>query len=216
MQVKIGKTSGSKGAGPLYSQHLLPFESTLMHYRMHRLLRAGLAACTLVTALAPFPVHAAKLADIQAEDLLRASTHVKDMLALTPNQQTLWQQVSSRAAAILRVRMSRREKLQADLKAKLADPHQDLRDLNAGVEADAAAADFENKELRQLVLSVSDALNDEQRSVVAQFMLSQLERVDAPEHAAAPAHERGESPQGGKHHQRQDGMSGSQGGQTRF
>ncbi|MFL6658728.1 MAG: hypothetical protein ACJ8GW_11685 [Massilia sp.] len=183
---------------------------------MHRLLRAGLAACTLAAVLAPFPAQATKLADMQADDLLRASTHVKDMLSLTPNQLTLWQQVSSRAGAILRVRLSRREKLQADLKAKLADPRLELRDLDAEVEADATASDFENKELRQMVLTVNDALNDQQRGVVAQFMLSQLERVDAPEHGAAPAHERGEAPQGGKHHQRQDGGNGSMGGQTRF
>ena len=173
-----------------------------MRFPLQRLLRASLASALLGAALAPFPAHAAKVMDMQADDLLRASSHVKEMLALTPNQQTLWQQVSARSGAILRARQSRREKMQADLKARLGDPRLELRELDAGIDAEANASAVENRELRALWLTVNDALNDQQRLAVSQFMLSQLERVDAPDHPAGPPPGRGESPQGGKRHQR--------------
>ena len=174
-----------------------------MKTRFDRLLRA----LVLTAALAPLPSHAAKVMGMEADDLVRAASHVKEMLELTPNQQILWQQVTSKSTAMLRVRQSRREKLQSDLKAKLTDPRGELRELDAGIESEAAQSAAENKELRALWLTVNDALTDQQRQVVAQFMLSQLERVDAPERPAGPHQERGEAPQGGRHH-KQDGAGG--------
>lgn len=180
-----------------------------MKIRIQRLVRCGATAVFLAAALAPFPAQAARVMEMEAEDMLRAASHVRESLGLTPNQQTLWQQVASKSGALLRVRLSRREKLQADLKGKLADPRQELRDLAAGIDAEASASAAENKELRELWLTVSDALTDQQRQAVSQFMLSQLERVEAPERAPGP--ERGEGPhQGGKRHQKPDGMGGAQ------
>jgi hypothetical protein len=176
-----------------------------MQTRFDRLLRAGASALILTAALAPLPSHAAKVMGMEADDMVRAASHVKDMLGLTPNQQTLWQQVTSRSSALLRIRQSRREKLQSDLKSKLTDPRGELRDLDAEIEAEAALSATENKELRALWLTVNDALTDPQRQTVAQFLLTQLERVDAPERPAGP--ERGEAPQGGRHH-KQDGAGG--------
>ena len=179
-----------------------------MHNRLQRLFRSGACALFLAAALAPFPAQAVKVMDMEADDMVRAASHVKDMLGLNANQQTLWQQVASKSDALLRVRQSRREKLQAALKAKLADPRQELRDLAGGIAAEAIASEAENKELRELWLSVNDALSDPQRQVVAQFVLTQLERINAPERAAAPEHGRGESSQHGQRHQKQDGAGG--------
>ena len=178
-----------------------------MQARFDRLLRAAAGALILTAALAPLPSHAAKVMGMEADDLVRAASHVKDMLGLNPNQQTLWQQVASKSAAMLRVRLSRREKLQSDLKARLTDPRGELRDLDAGIESEAATSEAETKELRARWLSVNDALTAQQRQGVAHFMLSQLERVDAPERGAAPGPERGPASQGGRHH-KQDGAGG--------
>ena len=180
-----------------------------------KLLLTGACAIIMSATLAPFPAQAAKVMEMEAEDMVRAAGHVKDTLALTPNQQTLWQQVSSKSGALLRVRQSRREKLQAGLKASLADPSKELRDTAGAVEAEAAASALENKDLRELWLTLADALNDQQRQQVTQFMIAQLDRVEAPDHAAGPGAGRGEPSQGGQRHQKRDG-GGGMGGGSRF
>lgn len=186
-----------------------------MKLHAKRLLRSGACALFLSAALAPFPAHATKVMEMEAEDMVRAAGHFKDMLALTPNQQTLWQQVAAKSGALLRVRQSRREKLQASLKASLADPRQELRDMAAAVEAEAAASAVEDKELRELWLTVGDALNDQQRQQAAQFMVTQLDRAEGADRAAGPGPGRGEPPQGGQRHQKREGGSGI-GGASRF
>jgi hypothetical protein len=170
-----------------------------MKIRVQHLLCCGVSAICVAAAVAPLPASAAPVMEMQAEDMLRVASHVKESLALSTNQQTLWQQVASRSGALLRVRLSRREKLQADLKTGLGDPGQDLRNLSARIDAEALASAAEDRELRDLWLGVGDALTDQQRQLVAQFMLSQLERVAAPERAPGAGAERGEAAhQGGK------------------
>ncbi len=180
-----------------------------MHIRFQRIFRTGACAALLAAALAPFPAQAVKVMDLEADDMVRAAGHVKELMTLTPNQQTLWQQVASKSAAMLRIRQSRREKLQAELKTKLTDPRQELRDLAGAIEAESVASATEDKELRELWLTLNDALNDQQRQVAAQFMLTQLERVDAPSRGSAPEQGRGEAPQRGRH-QKQEGGGGPQ------
>lgn len=182
-----------------------------MKINANRLLLSGACAIFVSTAMAPVPAQAAKVMEMEADDMVRAAGHVKDMLVLTPNQQTLWQQVASKSDALLRVRQSRREKLQARLKTSLADPAQELRDLAAVIEAEAAVSAGENKELRELWLTLGDALNDQQRQLAAQFMLTQLERVDAPERGTGPAAGHGEPRQGGQRRPRPEGGSGRPG-----
>jgi Skp family chaperone for outer membrane proteins len=172
---------------------------------IHRLL----FALFLSAALTSFPAHAAKVMEMEAEDMVRAAGHVKDTLALSPNQQTLWQQVASKSGALLRVRQSRREKLQADLKARLADPRQEWRELAAAVESESAASAGENRQLRELWLTLGDALTDQQRQLVAQFLASQLERVEPPPRADGPGAGRGEPPQGGHRRQKPEGAGGA-------
>jgi hypothetical protein len=190
----------------------LPFdESTSMSNRLTRFAQRSAGTLALAAALAPFPAHAVKVNDLQADDMVRAAGHMKDALALSPNQLFLWQQVASKSAAILRVRQARRETLQASLKSALANPRVELRELDGGLDQEAVASAAENRELRTLWLTVNDALNDQQRLAVAQFMLNQLDRVDAPERARGPGAERGEPPQGGQRHQKPQG-----GGPSRF
>ena len=165
-------------------------------------LRLKQAALAALLALAALPAGATKVMEMEAVQLVRAAGFVRQSLSLTPNQETLFQQVSGKSSAILHARQSRREHLQADLKTRLADPRQELRDLAAGIDQEAAASAAEERQLRELWLTLTDALTDQQRAAATQFLLTQLDRIDAP--ARAP---QGERPPGerGEHGQRPGG-----------
>ena len=158
-----------------------------------RLARACLFAFALGTAA---PVFAVPLMDMRAEDLLPMASEFKKSLNLNANQQTLWQQVESRSRAVLCERQHRREALQDKAKALLARPDAELRELNALVEAESAAAGQEDRQLRELWLGVNDALDDGQRRQIATFVGEQLMRVvpearPGGEHGGAKSGERG-------------------------
>jgi hypothetical protein len=158
-------------------------------------------ACLLAFAIgSAAPSFAVPLMDMRVEDLLFMSADVKKSLNLTPNQQTLWNQMEGRSRSILRERQRRREALQEQAKTLLAKPEVELRDLNRAVEAEAAATNIEDKQLREAWLEVNDALDDKQRAQVATFIGEQLMRV-VPE--GRPGGERGgersnERPGGGR------------------
>jgi hypothetical protein len=126
--------------------------------------------------------------DMRAEDLVPMTAEFKKSLNLNANQQTLWQQVDSRSRAVLRERQHRREALQDKAKTLLAKPDVELRELNALVEAESATAVQEDKQLRELWLSLNDALDDTQRRQIATLVNEQLLRV-VPE--GRPGGERG-------------------------
>jgi hypothetical protein len=158
-----------------------------------RLARACLFAFALGTAA---PLLAVPLVDMRAEDLLPMASEFKKSLNLNANQQTLWQQVESRSRAVLRERQHRREALQDKAKALLARPDVELRELNAMVEAENAAASQEDKQLRELWLGVNDALDDGQRRQIATLVGDQLMRVvpdgrPGGEHSGGKSGERG-------------------------
>ena len=161
-----------------------------------------LASILLTTALMPLPAFAVKVMDLRAEQLMMGADSIKKALDLTPNQQTLWQQTSAKAWGILRTRQSRREKLQADLKARLTAGTPDLRDLTGGIDAEETTSAAEDKQLRELWLTVNDALNDKQRVQVIELLTSQLDRLDVdPAGRGAPSGERqrGAGGGGGRH-----------------
>jgi len=135
-------------------------------------------ACLFALAVgATVPAFAVPLMDMRAEDLLFMSADVKKSLNLTPNQQTLWNQMEGRSRSMLRERQHRRETLQEQAKALVAKPDVELRDLNKAVEAEAATTALEDKQLREAWLEVNDALDDKQRAQVATFVGEQLMRV---------------------------------------
>lgn len=150
-----------------------------------RFARACLFALAIGSAVPSFAV---PLMDLRVHDLLFMSADVKKSLNLTPNQQTLWDQMEGRSRSILRERQRRREALQEQAKALLAKPDVELRDLNRAVEAESAATSAEDKQLREAWLEVNDALDDKQRVQVATFVGEQLMRVVPDGH---PGGERG-------------------------
>ncbi|TFW29892.1 hypothetical protein [Massilia horti] len=138
--------------------------------------RAVLLALALGAAA---PTFATPLLEMHPEDLLVVAQELKTSLNLNANQQTLWQQVESRSRSILRERANRREKLQQQGKSMLDNPNLELRDLGAAVDAEEAASAAENKQLRELWLTVNDALDDTQRRKVAAMVADQMVRVQA-------------------------------------
>lgn len=139
-----------------------------------RLVRTCLVALALGSAAPSFAV---PLMDIRAEDLMFMASDFKKTLNLTTNQQTLWNQVEGRTRSVLRDRQHRRDALQEQAKTMVAKPDVELRDLNKLVEAESAVETAEDKQLRELWLSVNDALDDKQRGLVAVFVGEQLQRV---------------------------------------
>lgn len=165
---------------------------------------------SLILAASVLPAFAVDVMELRAEQLLFAANDLKASLALSQNQQTLWQQSSGKASAILRARSKRRSALQSELKSRLADPKTELREMGAALDAETDASAQEDKQLRELWLLVADGLSDLQRAAVSQLLLSQLERVDHPE-AGARGNREGGPPRGehsGGH--KPGGMGGGQ------
>jgi hypothetical protein len=154
-------------------------------------------ACVLALAIgSAAPSFAVPLMDLRAEDLLPMASEFKKMMNLNANQQTLWNQVESRSRAILRERQHRREALQDKARSLLGKPDVELRELNALIEAESAAAKAEDRQLRELWLGVNDALDDKQRAQMATFVSEQLMRV-VPEGRPAGGGREGGGREGG-------------------
>jgi uncharacterized membrane protein YgcG len=171
-----------------------------------RFTRACLFALALGSAVPSFAV---PLMDMRAEDLVPMASQFKQSLNLDANQQTLFSQVEGRSRSILRERTHRREALQEQAKAILAKPDVELRDLNKLVEAENAASNAEDKQLRELWLGFNDALTDKQRQEVATLLNEQLMRV-VPE--GRPGGERGSGEGGNRGMGGRGGRRGGMGG----
>lgn len=158
------------------------------------------------------PSFAVPVESIHAEELIAMAPDLRKSLSLNPNQQTLWSQVDSRSHAILRERASRRERLQRLARTVIGTQSPELRTLGAAMDAEDAAVQLEDKQLRELWLTVNDALDEKQRLLVAQFVGEQLERVEhGPMREAKEKGDSGEKrPRGGRGGM--GGMGGAAGG----
>jgi hypothetical protein len=172
---------------------------------MRRSLQAAFLALALGGSAAP--ALATPLMDMVASDLLPMAPDFRKSLNLNANQQALWQQVESRTRSVLRERQSRRERMQQQAKAMLDKPDVELRELNAWIDAEAGLTAAEDKQLRELWLSMNDALDDGQRRKVATFVSEQMMRVpDAPGPRGGAEH----GAEGGQRHR--GGMGRGHGG----
>ena len=135
-------------------------------------------ACMLVLALCGGdPAVAVPLTDLRAEDLLPMAGELKKTLALSTNQQTLWNKAEAQSRAILRDRIRRRAALQEWARTLLASPDADLRKLDRATDTEIATATAEDRQLRALWLDVNDGLDDSQRRRIAGLLGEQLMRV---------------------------------------
>ncbi|KAB8052196.1 MAG: hypothetical protein RSF79_06025 [Janthinobacterium sp.] len=165
---------------------------------VRRLALALLLGATALTA------SAVPIAEMRLEDLLPMAPDFKAELKLNANQSTLWQQVEGKSRQLLRERKARRERLQAGVTQGLQAPQLELRDLLAGLDMESTQSLAEEKQLREWWLSVNDALDENQRQMVAQFIAGQMARVMD---AAAPRGESRGAP-GGEHGGRKGGKGG--------
>src|ERR1035437_6140673 len=129
-----------------------------------------------VSLLLSSSLYALPAMDIHVEDWVRQASDVRKTLNLNQNQQILWQQVESRVRAILQTRQSRRAHLQADLQLKLDDSKTELRELAKRLDAEDDLSNQENKQLRDLWLTMNDALDDNQRQIILALLADQLQR----------------------------------------
>ena len=141
-------------------------------------LALSLALATALSLGAAAPSFAVPVTSIHAEELIAMAPDLRRALALNANQQILWGQVDGRSHAILRERASRRERLQRQAKTVITTPSPELRTLGVAMDAEDAAIQAEDRQLRELWLTVNDALDEKQRLLVAQFIGEQLERVE--------------------------------------
>ena len=163
--------------------------------------RLGLALLLGTTALT---ASAVPIAEMRLEDLLPMAPDFKVELKLNANQSILWQQVEGKSRQLLRERKARRERLQAGVTQGLQAPRLELRDLLAGLDTESTQSLAEEKQLRVWWLSVNDALDENQRQMVAQFIAGQMARVMD---AAAPRSESRSAP-AGEHGGRKGGKGG--------
>ena len=155
-----------------------------------KLIRTARAAW-LVLAMAVAPAFAVPVMDMRAEDLVPMASEFRKSLNLNANQQTLWAKVESQSKALLRERKARRERLQEATRKGLQAQNVELRDLQAGLEAEQAATAAEDRQLREWWLGINDALDDGQRQAAAKFLVDQLIRMED-----GPGGGRGERPSG--------------------
>lgn len=172
-------------------------------------------AAALVLALAAAPSFATPVMEMRAQDLIMLAPDLKKSLNLTPNQQTLWQQVEGRTQALLRARAQRHQGLQqAALKAAQA-PQAELRELVPAIDGEEQAMLAENRQIREWWLAVNDALDDTQRQAVLNLLAEQLQKAgfDGPREGGRGERSGGSGPHGGMGGGRRGGggLSGSMG-----
>jgi hypothetical protein len=165
-----------------------------------KLIRTARAAW-LVLAMVAAPAFAVPLMDLRAEDLVPMAAEFRKSLHLNPNQQTLWAKVESQSKTLLRERKAR-------TRAGLQTQTVELRELQAGLEAEQATTASEDRQLREWWLGVNDALDDSQRQAAAKFLVDQLVRVEGGPGGARPS-----GGEGG--HRPPPGARGSPGGPGR-
>ncbi|WP_342115967.1 hypothetical protein [Pseudoduganella sp. OTU4001] len=158
-----------------------------------KLIRSARAAW-LVLAMAVAPAFAVPVMEMRAEDLVPMASEFRKSLNLNANQSTLWSKVESQSKALLRERKARRERLQEATRQRLEAQNVELRELQAGLEAEQATSAAEDRQLREWWLGINDALDDRQREAAAKFLLDQLVRVEGGPGGGG----RGERPPGGE------------------
>ncbi|MFZ6681299.1 hypothetical protein [Undibacterium sp. Tian12W] len=170
--------------------------------------KIALSACfTLFTSLA----HATPVMEVRLDSLLAKAGELKKELNLNANQQLLWQQTENKLKSMQHQRDVRRNRLQSELELRLEQNNIELRELNPQIEQEEQTSLQENKQMRELVLTLNDALDDKQRQALQLFINASLRTTgttaDAPK---AKRPDSGEAPQrkGGMGRQREGAGGG--------
>jgi len=153
-------------------------------------------------AMSVSTAHATSVMDFSADTLLLNAAQIKTSLNLTKNQDILWQQTEAKLRALMHQRGVRRDHMQYDIQNALKKTGVELRDLNKQIEQEEQISTQENKEIRELCLTLNDALDDNQRMQIQNFLSEQLlmqadNKKDAPEKATRRQSSGGHSHGGG-------------------
>ncbi|MDY7538911.1 hypothetical protein QN372_08835 [Undibacterium sp. RTI2.1] len=149
-----------------------------IQFPRHRIKSILLTLSLMLSFTATMPAKAIPVADFRAEDALPILTEFKKNVNLNPNQQLLWQQTESKVRNIFRIRELRRRAIQDAVKASLEKKNTELRDLTKSMDQDEVISLQENQQLRELWLTMYDALDDKQRDMVVDLLMDQLNRVE--------------------------------------
>ena len=149
-----------------------------IQFLRHRIKSILLTLSLMLSSAATMPAMAIPVADFRAEDALSILTEFKKNVNLNPNQQLLWQQTESKIRNILRIRELSRWAIQNAVKASLEKKNTELRDLTKSMDQDEVISLQENQQLRELWLTMYDALDDKQRDMVVDLLMDQLNRVE--------------------------------------
>ena len=173
-----------------------------MAFAIKKAISTGL--CISAIILCANRANAMQVMEFRAETLLLNTSQLAANLNLNPNQQILWQKTEAKLQGIMHQRAIRREHLQSELETAMGGSAIELRDLNSKIEQEEQISMQENKNIREISLTLNDALDDQQRSVLQAFLLEQLlARPDVKKDAAAS---------GNNSHPRKSGSGRSRGG----
>ncbi|MFZ6847757.1 hypothetical protein [Undibacterium sp. RuRC25W] len=177
----------------------------------------------VVMALSAGAAHAMSVMEFSLDILLLNSMQMKTALNMTKNQEMLWQQTEAKLRVLAHQRGVRREHLQFDIQKNLKQPTLELRDLDKQIEQEEHISIQENKQIRELCLTLNDALDDNQRQQVQAFVSEQLlmqgdSKREVPDNAgrrqgaSSGSHSRGGSGMGAG----ATGSMGANGGNVQF
>ncbi|HWZ48250.1 MAG TPA: hypothetical protein VNX00_08550, partial [Herbaspirillum sp.] len=188
----------------------LPFKGIMKFHRTFA--QSALAALTFSSMAFIFPQtsFATQVMDFRGEDVIPMAEELKPTLKLDANQETLWRNVEAKTRVIVREQQRRTQQLQASANQQMANPNVELRDLTPAIESDAALSSSENKQLRELWLTMNDALDDEQRQKVRLYIADRLQRASFP--VSNSNSMKPKSSDGSSGRQGRGGMSGGMGG----
>ncbi|MFZ6742817.1 hypothetical protein ACO0LC_06320 [Undibacterium sp. JH2W] len=154
-------------------------------------------------ALLSSVAQATPVMELPLDTILAKAGELKKDLNLNANQQLLWQQTENKLIAIQHQREKRRERLQAELELRLKQNNIELRDLSPQIEQEEQSTVQENKQMREFVLILNDALDDKQRQSMQMLIASYLrataevgkarhqDNTDAPQRKAGLGRQRG-------------------------
>lgn len=142
-------------------------------------------------------VQATPVMELRLDSLLAKAGDLKKELNLNANQQLLWQQTESKLSTMQHQREKRRERLQTELELRLEQNNLELRDLNPQIAQEEQSTLQENQQMRELVLTLNDALDDKQRLSLQMLINASLRatadisKTRRPDNAEAPQRKAG-------------------------
>ena len=118
--------------------------------------------------------NAISVLDLRTDSLMVRLPELKKNLNLNANQQILWQQCESKTNAMMRAKELRLIKVDQLVRDMIQQPNVELRDIDARLREEKRVTELDEQTVREIWLTMFDALNDAQRLQVQEFLYEQL------------------------------------------